>query len=293
MRIFLGNSDIFKDEDYALDICIVGQEHCHPHKGRVDKVRENYSLHFVQFGKGVIRTRDGVSRELSKGSAFMLYEGEYYDYYPDKKDPWSYFWVEFSGQNFDKLLNYCGFDRKTFWKYPKNFNFYIDAMKQALECFDASETQKLKCSAWLMIILGEFISAESASKDLQRLSVKKRLIRSLLIYMNNNFSLDLNAEMIARENGISVRSLNSIFAEMVGMPPIQYLNTYRIAIACEKLQTSDANIAEVATWSGFSDQLYFSRVFKKIKGVSPRDYKKTYGGEDPFLWIREKGLLYR
>ena len=58
------------------------------------------------------------------------------------------------------------------------------------------------------------------------------------------------------------------------MTPIKYLNELRIRNACQMLKNSNKNITEIAYDVGYSDSNYFSRVFKKVKGVSPSEYKE-------------------
>ena len=58
----------------------------------------------------------------------------------------------------------------------------------------------------------------------------------------------------------------------VGQSPIDYLTSYRISEACYLLKNSQLSIAEIAVSVGFFDQFYFSRVFKKTKGVPPSRY---------------------
>ena len=58
----------------------------------------------------------------------------------------------------------------------------------------------------------------------------------------------------------------------VGQSPIDYLTEYRINEACKLLRAGNLSIAEVAISVGFFDQFYFSRVFKRAKGVPPSKY---------------------
>lgn len=162
------------------------------------------------------------------------------------------------------------------------------------DCYDASEVQSLRCTAYLMLVLGNFIEHELAAKTPQRDIRQKKQLRNILVYINNNhMSPTITTETIAQLHGMSVRSLNRLFLEVLNMTPIEYLNNYRISVACEGIQLWNPSIAEVAKWAGFEDEAYFSRVFKNIKGMSPQEYKKKGINEEPFAWIKEKGMLFR
>ncbi len=60
--------------------------------------------------------------------------------------------------------------------------------------------------------------------------------------------------------------------QYVSMPPNEYLTRFRINKAAALLRSSNLSVGEAAYSTGFSDQLYFSRVFKKYKGVPPSKY---------------------
>ena len=144
-----------------------------------------------------------------------------------------------------------------------------------------------------MLVLGKFIDQEQAIKLPPKATKNKKLLRDILIYLNNNWVSDLTSEMITKLFGLSIRSYNRFFAEMLSMSPVEYINSYRISVACERIQKSDSSIEEVAHIAGFQDVAYFSRVFKSIKDISPQEYKKRKISEDPFLWLKEKGMFFR
>ena len=64
------------------------------------------------------------------------------------------------------------------------------------------------------------------------------------------------------------------FKQIVKHTPMQYLLTIRVNNAASLLETTNYGLAEIATIVGYEDPLYFSRLFRKIKGVSPRGYRK-------------------
>ena len=84
-----------------------------------------------------------------------------------------------------------------------------------------------------------------------------------------------------------------MFHAYIGLSPVNYINKFRISNACELLKKDDLKIETVAGMVGVSDEKYFSRMFTKWKGMSPREYRKNSQEEDPFDWLKEKNLDFR
>ena len=91
-------------------------------------------------------------------------------------------------------------------------------------------------------------------------------------YIQFNYFHDISIDDIAKAVGVSRSHLYRVFMSNVGQSPIDYLTNYRISEACYLLKNSQLSIAEIAVSVGFFDQFYFSRVFKKNKGVPPSKY---------------------
>jgi len=83
----------------------------------------------------------------------------------------------------------------------------------------------------------------------------------------------LDLKKIAKFAGLSHIHFGRIFKQELGETPMKYLNLYRIKKAEVLLKRSDIFIGEVGDRVGFADRLHFSRVFRKIKGISPRQYR--------------------
>lgn len=93
-------------------------------------------------------------------------------------------------------------------------------------------------------------------------------------YIQGNYCDPISVDDIAGYANISRSHLYRIFMKKVGISPNEYLSAYRINKACGLLRNSNLKINEIASSVGYNDQLYFSRVFKKLKGVSPSRYLK-------------------
>ena len=100
---------------YRIEILKIGKEYCRPDKKHESLVRSYYSIHFILDGCGTLCVGD-KKYVLGRGTAFALYGGEQYDYYPDAYKPWSYVWINFASSQgnyeLDSLLDKCGFSKE-------------------------------------------------------------------------------------------------------------------------------------------------------------------------------------
>lgn len=96
----------------------------------------------------------------------------------------------------------------------------------------------------------------------------------LLSYMERNYTQPLTVEDLTRVAHMSQSSLFRTFRQVMGRSPMDYLIHLRIGKAAQLLQRSSMRIREVSDAVGFTDSNYFTRQFRSITGVSPRDYRR-------------------
>lgn len=96
-------------------------------------------------------------------------------------------------------------------------------------------------------------------------------------YMEEHYCENLTLQQVAEQVGISHGYLSTLFSQQVGCGFIDYLHQLRVERACVYLKQNYFKTYEIAYKLGFRDEKYFSKVFKKYKGVSPSAYRK---GED-------------
>jgi DNA-binding LacI/PurR family transcriptional regulator/AraC-like DNA-binding protein len=95
------------------------------------------------------------------------------------------------------------------------------------------------------------------------------LAKRTVAYFDANAAKHISRWQVAEAAHVSEDYLSRIFHKEMGLSPWEYLSRHRIALAVELLLQGSLSINEVASRVGFSDQAYFCRVFRKIKGVSP------------------------
>ena len=95
------------------------------------------------------------------------------------------------------------------------------------------------------------------------------LVKKAILYLNQNASVQIVRWKLASTVNVSEDYLTRIFHKEIGLSLWEYLNRYRVHIATKMLLETNDSIYEIAENSGFQDQAYFCRVFKKIYGIPP------------------------
>ncbi len=103
---------------------------------------------------------------------------------------------------------------------------------------------------------------------------EKELIQRAISLMHNDFNKELTLEKVARECGFSKFYFSRIFKKYTGKNFKIYLIELRINRAKELLMHSKLPISQICYQTGFNDLSYFSRVFKKIVGLSPSEFRQ-------------------
>ena len=93
-------------------------------------------------------------------------------------------------------------------------------------------------------------------------------------FIKEHYNEAISQETVAEKLGISTGYLSTLFKQSLNTRFVDFLNSVRIEKACSYLTQNSLKSYEIAYKVGFNDEKYFSRVFKKMKGVSPMEYKK-------------------
>jgi AraC-like DNA-binding protein len=123
----------------------------------------------------------------------------------------------------------------------------------------------------LSVIMGQFFR-----QLLQHKNNETHSITDAVKYMQDNFTEQISFADLAKEAGYSEGHFYRSFKRLTGETPSHFLTSIRIRHAYHMLQYTNFTLSEIATLSGFNEQFYFSRVFKKWIGVSPNHSRKKF-----------------
>ncbi|SFE48548.1 Helix-turn-helix domain-containing protein [Paenibacillus algorifonticola] len=103
----------------------------------------------------------------------------------------------------------------------------------------------------------------------------EELVQMVQGFMREHYSEDLSLEQIARSFNFTASYLSKIFIKHTEEPPSRYLMSLRINEAKYLLRNhSHLSVKEVGEQVGYSDQFYFSRIFKQMTGFTPKEFQK-------------------
>jgi AraC-like DNA-binding protein len=176
--------------------------------------------------------------------------------------------------------------------YP---SFFADVEKEGLcftsivssdefvrECFEEmrreyvsgermSDMMLKSCAYRLVAYLGRKYSIDKAARtDTGNLT----RLHTLLQYIENNYYERITTKELASLSFITEEHLCRFFKKTVGKTVSEYVNQYRVEKAAILLANTEDAIGNIGATVGFEDTNYFTRVFKRVKGVTPREYRR-------------------
>ncbi|MCH5598054.1 AraC family transcriptional regulator [Niabella ginsengisoli] len=222
-------------------------------------------------GKGHYQIED-KNHVLQAGQFFILPAGKSHMYQADVRDPWSIYWVHFSGnmvKNLNKWINIDTYSIPTKIVYDKQIIEQWNDMYYALNA--GYSEQHL---AYANLCLYRFLTFFLCPVNIETYVPTKNAVTESIAYMKAHINHSMSVNDLALTQNLSASHFTALFKSKTGSSPIDYFIRLKIQFACQLLKQSDFKIAEISTQVGYDDVFYFSRVFKKIVGSSPLAYRQ-------------------
>lgn len=254
----------------ALDMKLFffGEERCIPGHSYGPGVRKVYLMHFVLSGKGIFKTQ-GKQYEVSKGQGFMICPNVLSYYEADYESPWQYAWMGFSGEDAETLLGSAGITQT-------NPVFQFDMQGEIARLISLCEMKTTLKPLHDLIkksVLNELLvelnkgKAEAINQNVY--------VDESIRYISQHYSEKITINEIAEFIGINRSYLYKLFQDHFNMSPQDYLINFRIEQSKALLLETEMNIGEIAQLVGYSDQLIYSKIFKKRVGSAPKTFRKA------------------
>jgi AraC-like DNA-binding protein len=273
----------FLKEPFSTDLTLYhcGIERCQPRHYFGPAVRDHYLLHYILAGSGFFAV-NSQRYYLKKGQGFLIYPEIVTYYEADGEDPWHYVWVGFNGLKAETHLDAAGFSPEnpilTKRVGNKLDDYLLTLVQTAEEHNDKGDNygKTLHLQGLLYLLISEMIENRAPNRGpLTNGDIQDVYIRKALEFIKNNYSRHINVQMIAESLSLSRSYLAVLFKERLKIGPRDYLLHFRVERACDLLRNPLLSIGDVARSVGYDDPLAFSKMFKKVKGLSPSQFRKN------------------
>ena len=268
MKLYYGTStestDSVYDGYFKINNCGCFEDICNSYVERAHG-RLDYQLIYIQSGEMTVW--EGEKQVVLKAGEVYLFRPKEPQIYSARETPTTYYWIHFTGNAVEEMLS--------FWKDP---HISVGSFPE-IEGFCRSFYRDYKIPGAFQPLYyeGRLISLLGSIAKKQEAKINKKSyerVAAVLDYIEKVFPHKPSNEELAAVCYMNKYHFIKVFKETLGEAPQSYLNRMIVEKAKTLLESTTFPIGEIALRLGFSDPLYFSRLFKKQSGVSPKEYRE-------------------
>ena len=258
------------------EMCIRDRQ-CDPGHSFGPATRNHYLFHYILSGTGTLMADNAKGEtqtySIKSGQGFMIFPDQINTYIADKQLPWEYMWIEFDGLRIKESLSVTDLckDAPIYHSHSKELREKL--ADEMLYIVNHPHESSFRLIGHLYLFMDYLLQSAKSTKLVSSGRMSDYYIKEAINYIEQNFQNNISIEDIATVCGINRSYLGKIFRNSIGRSPQEFLMTYRMVKATELLKLTSLSIADVGSAVGYENQLHFSRAFKNIYGVSPREWR--------------------
>lgn len=243
----------------------------HHHRIREKGVGQ-YVLIYCVDGSGFYVV-DGKRHEVKKNQYFILPIGKPHEYGSTEGHFWTVYWLHFCG----KAAHVFAEGAAT----PQTINVTMQSrISERINIFDEILTtlhfgDSIEDLRYASSLLSHFLASMRYLGQFRRAKTgaEKDIVEQAIHYMRENIENRITMAEVLRYVGYSQSHFSTVFKKKTGMSPLSYFNRLKVEHACKLLKTTDLKVNMICYKVGIEDPLYFSRLFSKVMGMSPSEFR--------------------
>lgn len=261
---------------YVSDIGIFPQAKYH-YRERLDGCDAHIFIYCTD-GEGWIELQGQKPFRLASQQLAVIPAGAAHRYGASTHRPWSIHWFHLQGEHASPLIELYELDKGPLPLSQATSSKFLEEF-EACYTLLANKTYSMQTHVHVSHLIRGLLSTIGIGTDGSHADKKKEsYLETAIRYMNDHLEGSIQLPELAKETGVSKQHMIYLFKKETGCPPIEYFLRLKMQKAGQLLDLTDLTIKEVAGSIGISDPYYFSRLFKKMMGSSPTEYRNIPKG---------------
>ncbi len=221
---------------------------------------------------------NGSRQNVQKGQFFLLEAGVPHTYVASRTNPWSIYWIHFTGQQshvFRSMFNHVFEITETAEaRLQERLTLFEEIFLNLETGYSPDNLSYASSCLWHLLASYRYIVQFRTIKRIRHTD----FAQTAIAYMRSHLGERLTLDDIARSANYSPSHFGQLFLRHTGCTPLHYFNQLKIQRACQLLDFTDARIKEIAEQLGFFDQYHFTKAFVRYMGETPSRYRKHRSG---------------
>lgn len=268
-------------ENWGIQLITTGYYHAPPHtkypppghpkthhfQWKKGRRLNGYYIIYIPTGTGRLDLRDS-DQSIQAGDMILTWSDEWHRYRPRTGTGWEEYWVGFKGDYIEKSILHDLFPQKR--SYVKRLGYQPEVILLFNQLIELSQKNSPIFRRILPGCLLQLIAYSTTNAE-EKVTTNRGsfIVEKTLAYIRKNISTNIDFQDLAESFNLSYSRYRSIFRELTGLAPNQFLINERIECAKRLLKNTDLPVSQIAYTSGFQSPQYFTRLFLQKTGHTP------------------------
>lgn len=243
------------------------------HYRKRDMAIKEYVFIYCVEGSGWYRV-NGKEYNVKQDQYFILPAGVAHEYGASEDNPWTIYWIHFGGP----MAAFYATDCITPLDVTPAVSSRINTRNTLFEDIfhTLNKSYAIESLRYAMVSFQHYLATLRYIQQYRSAinnTDTNNLLQMAIHYFEENIERRIQLDSVCKFVGLSASRLSALFKEKIGYSPLNYFMLLKIKKACHLLDNTDMKITQISLYLGFDDPYYFSRLFTKMMGISPKYYR--------------------
>jgi len=238
------------------------------------RVYGSYALVYFLEGTGEYFDANGYRRKLVAGDFVLVTPDLPHRYSTKPGQYWSECHIIFNGPLFDLCRAEGVFNVERPVVHREPVDEWLERMLSVVTSPDSQSSVEKAAEVSRLLALATEVFGDDVEAPVERGTAVAGWLADAKVILDANLEADVDPKSVARSLGVSYETFRKGFQKQFGVSPGLYRTQRRLAVACRLLELTTMTHQRIASHLGFVDEFHFSKRFKQVIGMGPREYRR-------------------